>query len=297
MASPHVAGVIALMKSVNANLTPGQIDQMLANGDLTDDIGAVGRDNLFGHGLINAQKAVAAALNAGGMQPPPNPTLGITPSALNFGTAITSIEIIARNVRSGFLQVTGFSTSETWLSVSDVNIDAEGLGTYSVTADRSGLVDGIYSATLTFQSNVNDVQAPVIMQVSSIPLGSDAGFVYVLLVDQQTGTPAGRCDNDLLAGQCSVGVVNGQYAFTFVDVPPGDYQIIAGTDADNDFIICDPGEACGAYLTLDQPSDIAVVDADSSGIDFPIGHSVSIGTFAEDPGASPTAPDGYRRSP
>jgi serine protease len=119
----------------------------------------------------------------------------------------------------------------------------------------------------------------------------------VLLVDQRTGNLAGRCDNDLLAGQCSVGVVDGQYAFTFVDVPPGDYEMIAGTDADNDLFICDAGEACGAYLTLDQPSDITVVDADLGGIDFPVGHSVGIGTLAEDPEASPNAPAGYRRSP
>ncbi len=294
MASPHVAGVIALMKSVNAALTPAQIDQMLANGELTDDIGPA---NFFGHGLINAQKAVAAALNAGGTPPPDNPTLDVTPAALNFGTAIISVEISARNVRSGFLQVTGFSTSETWLSVSESSVDAEGLGTYTVTVDRSGLIDGIYTATITFQSSVNDVQIPVIMQVSSIPLGSDAGFVYVLLLDKQTGNLAGRCDNDLLAGQCSVGVVDGQYAFTFVDVPPGDYEMIAGTDADNDLFICDAGEACGAYLTLDQPSDITVVDADLSGIDFPVGPSVGIGTLAEDPGASPNVPTGHRRSP
>src|SRR5690606_35268541 len=37
MASPHVAGVIALMKSVNDELTPDQIDTLLAQGDLTDD--------------------------------------------------------------------------------------------------------------------------------------------------------------------------------------------------------------------------------------------------------------------
>jgi serine protease len=187
-----------------------------------------------------------------------------------------------------------------WLEVDAVlgPIGPEGV-TYTVTVDRelTGPVDGIYSTEITFQSNVNEVRVPVIMQVSSISLGSDAGFVYVLLVDQQTGNLAGRCDNDLLAGQCSVGVVDGQYAFTFVDVPPGDYEMIAGTDADNDLFICDAGEACGAYLTLDQPSDITVVDADLGGIDFPVGHSVGIGTLAEDPEASPNAPAGYRRSP
>ena len=305
MASPHVAGVIALMKSVNAALTPGQIDQMLIDGDLTDDLGIPDRDDSFGHGLINAQKAVAAALTAGGAPPLPNPTLGITPAALNFGTTTSVIEITARNVRSGQLLLTGFSIppdAVAWLSVVPVDIDLGSLlGTYVVTVDRSGLPDGTYSTTITANSDPNvpngGVLIPVIMQVSSISVGSDAGFVYVLLVDQQTGNLAGRCDNDLLAGQCSVGVVDGQYAFTFVDVPPGDYEMIAGTDADNDFFICDAGEACGAYLTLDQPSDIMVVDADLSGIDFPVGHSVGIGTFVEDPEASPNAPAGYRRAP
>ncbi len=300
MASPHVAGVIALMKSVNFDLIPEDIDLMLAAGDLTDDIGDPLRDDSFGYGLINAQKEVAAALNAGGAPPPDNPTLDITPGALNFGTAITSIEITARNVRTGFLELTGVTVPVPWLTVDAVPgpIGLDG-ATYTVTVDRdaTGPVDGIYSTEITFQSNVNDVRVPVIMQVSSIPLGSDAGFVYVLLVDKQTGNLAGRCDNDLLAGQCGIGVINGQYAFTFVDVPPGDYEMIAGTDADNDLFICDAGEACGAYLTLDQPSDITVVDANLSGIDFPVGHSVGIGTLAEDSEASPNTPAGYRRSP
>ena len=300
MASPHVAGVIALMKSVDGNdiLTPDVIDQMLANGELTDDLGIPGRDDSFGHGLINAQKAVAAALSAGGSPPPPNPTLGITPGALNFGTTTSVIEITAGNVRSGPLVLDGFTVPVTWLTVDPVQVDLiDGLGTYAVTVDRSGLPDGTYSTTITANSVPNDVQIPVIMQVSSVPLGSDAGFVYVLLLDAQTGNLAGRCDNSLLAGQCSVSVFNGQYAFRFVDVPPGDYQIIAGTDADNDLFICDGGEACGAFLTLDQPSEITVVGTDLSGVDFPIGHSVGIGALSKDPGASPTAPAGHRRSP
>lgn len=43
---------------------------MLANGGLTDDAGAVGRDDDFGYGLVNAQKAIDAAAGAGGNSPP-----------------------------------------------------------------------------------------------------------------------------------------------------------------------------------------------------------------------------------
>ena len=296
MASPHVAGVIALMKSVNAALTPGQIDQMLANGDLTDDLGAAGRDNSFGYGLINAQKAVAAAQNAGGAPPPDNPTLGVTPSALNFGAVISAIEITARNIRTGALKLIDFSIPDPWVAVDPVpgQVDAEGLGVYTVTVDRSGLADGIHSTTITANSDVNAVPIEIIVQVSPVPLGSDAGFVYVLLLDAQTGNSAGRCDNDFVTGQCSVNVVNGEYAFTFVDAPPGDYQVVAGTDANNDLFICDAGEACGAYLTIHQPSDITVVDADVSAIDFAIGHTAAdgIGGQSQNSGASPT---GHRR--
>jgi serine protease len=102
-----------------------------------------------------------------------------------------------------------------------------------------------------------------------------------------------------VTGQCNVSVVNGQYAFTFVDVAPGDYQVVAGTDANNDLFICDAGEACGAYLTIPQPSDITVVDAALSGIDFQISHTAAdgIGGQFQDPGPSANAPAGHRRRP
>lgn len=61
MATPHVAGVIALMKAVAPSLTPQAITNLLASGALTDDLGAPGKDDQFGYGLINASKAVSAA--------------------------------------------------------------------------------------------------------------------------------------------------------------------------------------------------------------------------------------------
>ena len=61
MASPHVAGVAALMKAVDPALTPAEFDALLSSGQLTTDLGAGGRDDVFGHGLIDARKAVEAA--------------------------------------------------------------------------------------------------------------------------------------------------------------------------------------------------------------------------------------------
>jgi serine protease len=59
----------------------------------------------------------------------------------------------------------------------------------------------------------------------------------------------------------------GGYAYAFTNVAAGTYQIFAGTDSNNDFIIGDPGEAFGAYLTLDQPVPITISN-DQDGLDF-----------------------------
>ncbi len=50
---------------------------------------------------------------------------------------------------------------------------------------------------------------------------------------------------------------------------------MAGTDADNDFLICDAGEACGAWLTVDQPIRIQL-EKDASELDFPVEYLVSL---------------------
>jgi len=59
-ATPHVAGVAALILSVNPNLRGTEVETILRAS--TDDLGASGYDNLTGFGRINALKAVQAAL-------------------------------------------------------------------------------------------------------------------------------------------------------------------------------------------------------------------------------------------
>lgn len=56
MASPHVAGVAALILSRNPTWTPAQVREKLRTS--ADDLGAPGWDPVFGHGRVNARKAV-----------------------------------------------------------------------------------------------------------------------------------------------------------------------------------------------------------------------------------------------
>ena len=74
MATPHVAGTLALMLNKNPNMTPRQLDSLLEITSL--DLGNPGKDNTYGAGLINAAAAVSAT--PGGA--PPSMTLDIIPS-------------------------------------------------------------------------------------------------------------------------------------------------------------------------------------------------------------------------
>lgn len=60
--SPLTAGVVALMLSANPSLQPSQVESLLKSTAV--DLGAVGRDDYYGSGRINAAAAVAAAKNA-----------------------------------------------------------------------------------------------------------------------------------------------------------------------------------------------------------------------------------------
>lgn len=285
MAAPHVAGVAALMKSINADLTPAQFDQMLANGDLTEDIGQAGRDNQFGFGLINARMAVAAAV--GGVPAVPPNTIDVNPRSLGFGVFLDELELDVSG--NGDLAMTALPTDDaTWLTVTPQNTEAgTNLGKYLATVDRTGLADGAYEAEITFTGNNNTVVVPVIMQVGDA-FASDLGVHYVLLFKNDT--------NELVA-QDVVQVDDGEYEYEFINVPAGEYRIIAGSDYDEDFVICDRGEACGAFITLDDPVVFEVGDADMRGMDFTSGYEASFNAtrFNDDSNQASSDGLGYLR--
>jgi serine protease len=271
MAAPHVAGVAALMEAASTtDLTPESFDSLLQTDQLTEDLGVAGKDVEYGYGLINAFKAVLAARGAS----PSDPLLTVTPSSVNLGTSGTGAEIVLANIGGGSPQVTAVTiepaSAALWLSVSSSSVDAAGLGTYLVEVDRSTVAEGTYTAAIVFATTAGSVNASVLMQKLSGAAADDAGPQYILVVDRSSGV-------SLAVAGTSASASGGLYAYTIPDVPFGDFQIYTGSNLDNDSTICDEGEACGAYLTLDEPVTLRV-DSDLSGVDFGTAFQVSIPT-------------------
>jgi len=64
MATPHVSGVAALVWSSKLTATAGQVRSVLQS--TAQDLGAAGRDNAYGYGLVRAKAAITALGGSGG---------------------------------------------------------------------------------------------------------------------------------------------------------------------------------------------------------------------------------------
>ncbi|MFO1266639.1 MAG: S8 family serine peptidase [Rubrivivax sp.] len=262
MAAPHVAGVIALMRYVNPALTVTQIDNLFAVGSLTDDIGAAGRDNTFGFGLVNARKAVDAALAAQGT-PPPAPAVQIValPSSIDFGSLQTQavIELSAPGTTSESVAgspqlVLAAGMGAGSLAIAPTAVGTGGLGRYTVTVNRSAIpTPGGYFPSVRFtlsSGRTLTVQLAITQPAASVARGN-WGPVYVLLIDPATG----HVEHTVLAT-----AANGRYTWSKSGYAKSRVQIVAGGDTDNDDLICARGETCGAFPVLPAGDNFTVVE-------------------------------------
>ena len=257
MASPHVAGVMALMRYVNKDLTVTQVDNLLAAGALSDEIGAAGRDIDFGFGVVNALKAVNAALGAAGTPPPPAPAGSVqaTPSSIDFGSFQTSATLTLALSAAGTETVSSVTSDNAAVTVTPTAIDnTTRLGTYTVAVNRAALpVGGSFPRLTVTLSPARSftVQLSVTKPVTGGGTAAgDVGPLYVLLINPDTGSVV----RTVLATRSASGYTWASTAWPFAKV-----QITAGGDLNNDDIICQRGEPCGAFPVLAPGRDLTVV--------------------------------------
>lgn len=242
MAAPHVAGVLALMLSAHPGLTPADVDAALAAGGMTVDLGPEGRDDQYGYGLVDALLAVRAARAiAGGDAQPPR--LRVTPAPLAIGPAVDTLEFRVANAGGGRLSIAKVSEDAEWLELQPSSVAGDGTGTYALRVDRSpagqALAQGKYYANLRVSADIGTLDVPISLEVGP----GDAGLLYVLLLDPDTRLPR----------YVAIATAADGYRFGFGGVSPGRYLIYAGSDPDNDGDVCDTGEACAAYPSLNAP--------------------------------------------
>lgn len=260
MAAPHVAGVYALMKEsapASNPMTPGLFQALLQDGQLTDD---VGNQTEYGAGLINAVKAVNAALDGSGVT-----VLSAAPSALQFSdAAFTQTFVLDVFPDANDVTITSV-TPPVWLTLSPEPELGSAPPEQPVTATLvpDGLApDAKLSDVIRIGYEADGMSKalaiPVRLQLGDAADDRNAGRHYVLLASTEG-------DRDTVEQQV-VEARDGRYQFSFPEIEPGEYFLVAGTDTDNNGIICETGEACAEYPVNGLPEPIVFTGEPLAGI-------------------------------
>jgi serine protease len=104
---------------------------------------------------------------------------------------------------------------------------------------------------------VADIIITVQLQVGNPELFANAGVQYVVVIDEDA-EPSEEGVLPSAGGSAALIANQGRYSYQVLGLKKGNYTVSTGSDIDLDFIICDAGESCGQYPTLDQPKTITI---------------------------------------
>jgi serine protease len=261
MATPHVSGVAALMKSVFESGAPGltltpQIFDLLIEGTLeSDTIGSITnyakgfREPELGYGQIDALKAVSVSWDLSQSTELQAPRLALEPDELNFGFDSTQLACMVANFGltplAGVTVDPSYKAAAPWL---DHDLQDPFI---TFTVDRSMVPDGPYTASVTVNSDNGGSETAAVTMYKSPPFQSDAGTIYVVLTDPAAG-------NTPVALYMATAYAANGYSYSIKGVLPGTYLLSAGTDMDFDDFLGDNGELLGRYPSLGRSTGIVV---------------------------------------
>lgn len=246
MASPHAAGAIAVLYSLVPTLQPFQIDGLLADGYLTDDVGDEGKDDEFGYGALNLQKAVNRIISDEGLD---FTYATIDTSTFNMGVEVDNFDFNITKVGDGELSVISIESDiASAFNVTSSNADAEGFGTYTVDLDRSQIPDGLYQSSITVSfSNENSVVISISFQVGADRERISIPTVYLSLKND--------LDERIIGG--TLPMDDGGVGFYVDDIPPGNYYWEFSTVIDSFYL--DPAEFFNYYPDLSNSNEYFVL--------------------------------------
>ncbi|WP_179959430.1 S8 family serine peptidase [Marinobacter changyiensis] len=283
MAAPHFSGVLALMKGVKADLNYEVVAPWLATGALTDSTSASRTDDL-GFGVLDAGKALFTAISD-----PALTILSSSPSLVSLNSETQLSETVTLTVlgdQTQLVDITSINSEQVWLSVSsEATVAGDDTFTFEVELIPEELKPGVAQQgmiTVTYESDMTrTVDIPVAGQRITDQQARNAGRHFVLLVEPEPN------DEGLYEGVAisTVTVEDGQYRFTFLhadgteprpvdQVPAGKYLLVAGSDFDNDNLICQAGEACAEYPISGLRQEILITsDETLSGVEITTSYS------------------------
>jgi hypothetical protein len=295
MAAPHVAATIALMKWVNPSISPAAVEQSITTGAITTDIGEPGRDAAFGHGLVNARKAVDFATASIG-RPLPAGAVEVQPSSVVLGSIRTRAELLVQAIGPTSDRVASVTAAGPQVVVTpkggSVN-SATGLGTYVVTANRDAMQAGT-SATVFIRVTLESGQVrevPITLERRASGAGSgDAGPIYVFAFDVDDPKFSVLAQTKVDAPTAGI------YRYSMTLPAAKRVVVLAGSDINNDRDPCSWAEACGAFPSLGP--DLAIIDTsfDRAELDFSVSPFLGLNTVtaappsAKPPTTTPTPP-------
>jgi serine protease len=245
MAAAAVAGVAALVKSVDPTLTAAEVraDLLATCVDLDDP----GFDVRTGAGLVHAGEAVRRALADAGTPRSDPARLHLSSESLRFRWSDTTHTVRVSNAGAGFLSLALFPANSTdsgagWLSsfcTLTVPPSPTNVAEVVVSVDRTGLADGVYCGSVLVTSPLAVLGSiRVVMEVGAAPLLEGATFQ---IVAREVGTGTVRASGFAYPWE--------GYRYLLQGLLPGDYTLFAGTDFDGDDVFCEGPDWCGTDLT------------------------------------------------
>ena len=259
MATPHVSGVIALMKQQYPVLDTQRFLAMLQQNLLTDDIMSPGFDQQSGFGQINALKAVISAQNQG--QTTQSQQLLISnPNVIFTETGAQTLSMT--NLSNTQTTITQISWMESWVNIvpsQALPLTLNPNQSLSLTVTVTDFLQKVGDLSALVTVGFNDASSRAFSVTTSLPPLplTNIGSLYVVILDSNGNWPS------YLTNQWDYAITRvepdqqGEYHFELHSAGSGNpqdrFSLFASTDLDGDGKLCDFGEFCAS---LDFPENL-----------------------------------------